>query len=336
MESLTKNRQSFGTIRTLAVRAYGEDLAPVSPEAIEELGHGWFNVAYKITLTNGEQKVLKIAPPTHVEVLTHERGAMLTELAAIELIKTHTTVPVPNVDYQDTSCTILDVPYFFMDFISAEDPGVLGDQLTAAQISDYTYEVGRLNKELNSIVGPGFGPLLGPHTDTWTEAYYGFFNATLADGERRNVDLGYSYTDMRDLFAQFTPYLDDVTTPRYIEQDMWVKAVLFRDGKPVAHIDHERAIYGDPLLEAGFACIDFPAFGDAPAFMRGYGLPALNPSERARRTLYSLHLALIMVIESEYRGFDQPEHLDFVRKGLTEKVQAARDAVAPNSSDESH
>jgi hypothetical protein len=40
--------------------------------------------------------VLKIAPPSAVEVLTYERGAMATELAALRLIRERITVPVPT------------------------------------------------------------------------------------------------------------------------------------------------------------------------------------------------------------------------------------------------
>lgn len=167
---------------------------------------------------------------------------------------------------------------------------------------------GWFNVELNQIVGPGFGPLLNPRFDTWTEAYADMYETILRDGERRNVDLGWPYQVLRDIFDQAKHHLADVTVPQFVELDMWDKAILLRDGQPVAHIDHERALYGDPMLEAGFAALDLPHFGDAQAFLRGYGKAEITASERARRQLYTLQLTVVMVIECTYRGYLGTDH----------------------------
>lgn len=320
MESLTKNRQPFETLQKLVARGYGPDQVPTSEEAVTELGAGWFNVAYKIRLNDGHIKVLKVAP--EIEVLHHEVGAMRTEWAAIELIQQETDVPVAPVEFKDDSLELVNVPYFFMPFIEGEDIGQIGDTLTPEQNAHYTEKVGALNYKLNQIVGPKFGPLLNPTHDTWTEAYREFFEGTLQDGLRRNVKLeDYTYNDMRTIFDAHIPYLNQVTEPRFVEQDMWPKAVIFKDGEPLAHIDHERAIFGDPILEGGFVFTDIPAFGDAAAFLRGYGKDSLTEDETKRRGLYTLHLSIIMVVEAEYRGFDDHDHLEFVSDNL-KKVMA--------------
>ena len=87
MESITKNRQSAATLRTMVARAYGAEQVPAEAEDwVGELGHGWFNVAYRIRLRDGPGWSLKIAPPPDVEVMTYERGAMRIELASLALI----------------------------------------------------------------------------------------------------------------------------------------------------------------------------------------------------------------------------------------------------------
>ena len=55
MESITKNRQTPATLRAMVERAYGAEQVPTGdPETwLEELGHGWFNVAYRILLRDG-------------------------------------------------------------------------------------------------------------------------------------------------------------------------------------------------------------------------------------------------------------------------------------------
>jgi hypothetical protein len=47
----------------MAGRAYDADLVPDGEGWLAELGHGWFNVAYRMWLRDGRSVALKIAPP---------------------------------------------------------------------------------------------------------------------------------------------------------------------------------------------------------------------------------------------------------------------------------
>jgi len=162
MESITKNRQPEKTLRAMAERAYGPGQVPAaSADWVSELGDGWFNVAYRLRLRDGTRVVLKVAPPPGVEVLTYERGAMATELAALRLIREHTAVPVPAVHFADRSRELCDADYFFMDYVDADNLGITGPALPAAERDAYHEAVGAANRELNLIRGPAFGPLTG-------------------------------------------------------------------------------------------------------------------------------------------------------------------------------
>ena len=83
--------------------------------------------------------------------------------------------------------------------------------------------------------------------------FTGIVEAILADGEARNVDIGRDYDEIRKVVALHADVLDDVVEPRFVEWDLWDSNVMVRDGRIVTIIDHERALYGDPLMEAGFA-----------------------------------------------------------------------------------
>src|SRR6266540_1789368 len=163
MESITKNRQPVETLRAMVARAYGPDQVPdTGADWVSELGNGWFNVAYRIRLLSGAQAVLKIAPPPDVEVMTYERGAMATELAALRLIQENTKIPVPAVDFADHSHELCDADYFFMSYIDADNLNVIRDTLTPAEIGGYDQALGAITRELNGIRGAAFGPLAGP------------------------------------------------------------------------------------------------------------------------------------------------------------------------------
>ncbi len=185
--------------------------------------------------------------------------------------------------------------------------------MTADCLDAYQEAIGAANRELNSIQGKAFGPLAGPGEQSWRVVFTGMFEDVLRDGERRQVDLGWDYDVVREVFADHAGSLDEVVDPRYVEWDLWDSNVLVRDQKIVSIIDHERAFYGDPLIEAGFVPIELAAFGDATAFMRGYGQAQLTGTEQVRRRLYCLHLALIMVIETVYRGHTDSGQYDWAR-----------------------
>ncbi|MFF1675726.1 phosphotransferase family protein [Streptomyces sp. NPDC058256] len=318
MESITKNRQSPEVLRAMAERAYGPDRSPEGEGWVSELGHGWFNVAYRVRLRDGYEAVLKIAPPSGVEVMTYEQGAMGIELATLDLIGKHTDVPVPRVDFADRSRELCDADWFFMPFVDAGNLAVVGPELPAHELADYKGQLGGTNRQINSIRGTAFGPLAGPGDASWRRVFMDIVEDVLADGERRRVDLGWEYDTVREVLAEHAGSLDEVSEPRLVEWDLWDGNVLVRDGKIACVIDHERAFFGDPLIEHGFAGTQMAAFGDSTHFMRGYGHPPLTGTETVRRRLYCLHLMLIMVIETVYRGHTDTAQYDWAREQLTE------------------
>ncbi|WP_353809013.1 phosphotransferase family protein [Agromyces sp. SYSU T00194] len=318
MESITKNRQPISVLRTLVERAFGHDRVPAGDDFADEITEGWFNVAYRITLRDGERVVLKIAPPAGVAVLTREVGMMRAELEAMRLVSTRTSVPVPRIDHVDLSHDVVDADLFFMEYVDAENFGLAAEagRLDAGVVRAATRELGALNREINSVIGPHFGPLLGPGHATWREAFTTLVEDTLVDGERVGIDLGRHPDDLRAVLDAHSGTLDAVTVPHLVEVDLWAKNSMIRDGRIVAVLDHERAIYGDPLMEAGLTGLDMPTFGDPSDFMAGFGIDRLTPDERTRRRLYSLYLALIMVVETKYRGHTDTQVYDFGRREL--------------------
>ncbi|NLT53672.1 MAG: aminoglycoside phosphotransferase family protein [Actinomycetales bacterium] len=319
MESITKNRQPLSVLRAMVTRAYGAGQVDDGDGWVEELGHGWFNVAYVIRLRDGRRVVLKIAPSPEVEVMTYERDMMRTEVHALALVAGQTTVPVPAVHHYDPSRELCNAEYFFMDHIDAENLGIIGEQLSTEANDAYTEALGAANRELNQVKGDHFGSLLGGDPGaTWRQVFTGIVEDVLRDGQRRDVDLGWDYDLIRQVLAERSDCLDEVVEPVFVEWDLWNSNVMVRDGALVSIIDHERALFGDPLMEAGFVATQLEAFGDPSGFVRGYGRAPSTPAERERRRLYNLHLLLIMVIETVYRGHTEPTQYDWSRARLGE------------------
>ncbi|MFG1608684.1 phosphotransferase family protein [Actinoplanes sp. NPDC049265] len=321
MESITKNRQPAGTLRAMAAKAFGAAQVPDGDDWVSELGHGWFNVAYRMRLRDGREAVLKVAPPPGVEVMTYERGAMATELAALDLIRAQTSVPVPEVYFADRSRELCDADWFMMEFVDADNYGMIRDTLPAPAQTGYDEALGAVTRQLNEIRGPWFGRLDGPGVPTWRLFFLEMIENLLGDGQRREVDLGFSYAEIRAVTTAEADCLDEVTEPRFVEWDLFPNNVMIRDGRIASIIDHERAYYGDPLIEAVFIGTSQPAFGDPAAYLRGYDKATLTAGEQRRRRLYNVHLGLVLVIECAYRGFTG-DHVDWARARLAEAMRA--------------
>lgn len=229
-------------------------------------------------------------------------------------------MPVPAVDFADRSHELCDADYFFMPYIGADNLGIIADRLPTAERDSYMEQLGAANREINSIRGPGFGPLAGPGDPSWRRVFTGMVEDVLVNGERRGVDIGRHYDTVRAVVAEQAGSLDEVTEPRLVEWDLWDSNVMVGDGKIVCIIDHERAFFGDPLIEAGFAGTQIAAFGDSAPFVRGYGHGELTGTQQVRRRLYCLHLLLIMVIETVYRGHTDTKQYDWARPGLDEAM----------------
>lgn len=322
MESVTKNRQSSQVLKAMVARAYGPEAVPAGDTWCSELGDGWFNIAYRMRLRDGREVVLKVAPPAGVEVMTYERDAMRAELKAIELLRQLSDIPVPRVDFADLTRELCDADYFFMEHIDAENLAARMNELPPDQARRHLVELGAMNRRINSIVGPAFGPITGPTHSSWDRAFLQMVDELLADGARRSVDLGATPESIRQLVTGNIDSLREVTVPRLVEWDLWPGNVLVSGGRISAVIDHERAFFGDPLIEVGFAGTQSAHFGDSGAFMEGYGHPELSTTDVTRRRLYQIHLCLVLTIETAYREYEDPNHFEWARNLLAESLAA--------------
>ena len=321
MESITKFRQSDAVLRALIERAYGEAAVPVGHGFVTEMAHGWFNVAYRLDLADGRSVVLKIAPPPGVEVMTYERDMMAGEVAALRLIREHTGVPVPEVHHYDDTHELVDADWFAMSFVEGDNLGVIKQSLAPDEQAAYLRLMGSATRDLNAIPGAGFGRFSADLHSTWREAFGRILEDVIADGERRGVDLGWDYAEVRRVVADHEHHLDAVRRPVFCEWDLWDSNMIVRDGRLAGIIDHERAFWGDPIMEAGLVRWGADPESKRP-FLEGYGRGPLTDAEAARRRLYDLHLFLIMVIETVYRGHTTTDQLDMARPLLDEAMEA--------------
>lgn len=305
MESLIKARLEPGQINRLVQDAFG-----VPAAEIRELTDGYANTAYRIDPEGGGPAVvLKIAPLPETVMMRYETELMRTEVEAMELART-AGVPVPKVYRYDASCRLAPSAYFFMECLEGRPYNTVKGSLTEEEREAVEEQIGRYNRMINGIRGNRFGPVVtaagtsaGRASASWKETFRTLIEGVLADGMDRSIELPFRYGEAEREIKRRLDVLDEVAEPRLIHWDLWDGNFFVQDGAVTGLIDWERALWGDPLMEFYFCRLR-----RTEAFLRGYGMAAMTPSEMTRRKLYDLYMDLIMLIECTYRQYRNPKH----------------------------
>ena len=304
MESKTKNRKTRAQIAAMAARAFGGIALADSENAVQELKEGWFNAVYNIRLADGREVILKIAPPSDAEVMLYEKQIMVTEVAAMRLVRQHPAIPVPEIYFFDDAHDLCDADYFFMEKVAGDNLERVKARLSSKTQAAIERHSGEIIRAINGFTGAYFGYAGNPdlRATTWQAAFIKILEAVLEDAARKNVVFDLSYDDLIGTVLNHAPALEEVTTPCLVHWDAWNPNFFVKDGRVVGIIDFERALWADPLMEAQFRPLSFGA--DITDAMRGYGKTTFTAAEEERCWLYTLHLALVMNTECYYRNYD--------------------------------
>lgn len=317
MFNITKTPISIEILQEVVTDQFGTDCMIRSAGELKE---GFFNTAYWVETMDGVKWVVKIAPPDSVPVLRYEQNILKAEVESIRLVKTKTSIPVPDILAYDRSRKILDRDYFVMSFI----PGIPFHKLRADLSTDQQRiierSIGRLTREMNNIQGPVFGPFAQEKLQfsTWKSTYDYLLKSVLQDGQEMGVQLPETYPQIYNLAAGHYEVLDQVQIPRLVHWDLW-DGNIFVD--PVSLqitgvIDFERVLWADPLMEAW--CV---FSNEQSTYMDGYGLDLLATDEqKVRRSLYNVYLYLIMVIECHFRKYENQNQENWARARLVQEI----------------
>ncbi len=323
MESSTKHRRNRAQLDAMVRRVLDGVCLASTEDAVTELRDGWFNAAYTLRLDDGRRVVVKIAPPPGADVMTYEQGILATEVATMRLVATNPTIPLPAVLGEDSSGEVCSSPYFVMEFIEGQTLAQVASELDPVTLTAIRRQTGEIVREINTFTGPWFGCPGHPglQAPTWRDAFDRIVGSVLDDGIRKGLDFGQPVDEIRALLARHAPTLDEVTRPQLVHWDVWDANVFVADGRVTALIDFERALWGDPLMEAQFRQFREPVT-DA---MRGYGRTTFTRAEQRRLELYALHLALVMKTECAFRNYDT-DHVDvmatWMMRWATERLRA--------------
>ncbi len=318
--SITKNKQDKQIISNMVHQAFPN----LEIEKTEELTEGFFNVAYNITLTDGSEVILKIAPLSDMDIMTHEINIMFSEVDSMKMVARDTSIPVAEILYYDNSHTICDCDYFFMKKLKGMSFNSGMESMTEEQKDKVFFQMGEYTKRLNQIKGSSFGYYGQPNRqgDNWFETFKSMLQDTYYDAERKVIDIAVPMDRLLSLLDRDREVFDQVKEPKFAHWDIWAGNVFIHEDKITGIIDFERCLWADELMEVGFRTCWYNK-----AFLEGYGFPELKPDQLKRAEWYDIYLFLICCLECDYRQYDNRGAYEFGTKMLLEWVEKKTKAL---------
>ncbi|WP_285028216.1 aminoglycoside phosphotransferase family protein [Plantibacter sp. ME-Dv--P-122b] len=311
-------------------------MQPGSP-TITMLGAGTANEVAAVELDGGERVIVKLSP-ADATGLTYERSLMATEALALRILG-RAEVPQPEIVFEatlDGRDALVMTELTGRPANSTETVPLARDVLgrTLARL----HEAGRtpFHVEPGDVDVPAESASTSPSTGltegnrhgypfrpelqaaSARDAYRLLVEAVLTDAARFEVDLPVAADEIRHLIDTASPAFDSVTEPTLVHFDLWEGNLLVmpEHGAEAAQltgvIDHERAHWADPTADL----VSLALFTDVPEtvaadteLLRAYRETSgreLLPDEdaRTRARLWSLYLALVMVVEGIPRGYE--------------------------------
>jgi len=308
MKSRTKAPLSREQVDLLVKQHFGYD---ASCGNLIELTGGWFNTAYLVTIpARGIETVVKVAPDPATGVHTYEQHAMAIEVASAKLLRENTSIPVPEILGTGFDHAIIDRDYFFMQKLDGQPWNVLKKKLPKTVNLALQRQVAAYQRELNGLRGEWFGTLISGDDDTivektWHAAFSRFMDWIFSDYDRFYVKVPRGWSQARDLLTRAKLIFDEVSEPRLVDWDLWEGNVFIAErgtGTPsiTGIIDHERAFWGDYLMEFMFMSPKrYPAVVESYKGLIDFNLQPVQ----IRRAFYNLYFLLIIYLETYSRKY---------------------------------
>jgi len=322
--SLTKRRIGLVALTAMVGLAFGPSARVARWREVPDPG---LATVYAVSLADGQELVLKVAPPPGIDLLTHEIDLMRTEVE-VYAQSAAAGVPLSTVVFADFDRTLLNRDYAFLSQPPGKPLSVAAAAMTGAELAAVRRQVARLAARLHTITGTRYGyprRTSASWRTTWRGAFGAMVTDLVDDAIRLDTPLPAPPERVVALLRRHADALDDVRRPALVHFNLCDDNVLVTrcatapdPGAPgrwrvSGLVGAERAFYGDPLAE--LVPLTLPRdLEDAPEVLEGFAAGTgtaleLTGPVRRRLDLYRTYLYLSLAVERRSRGGDDPARL---------------------------
>ena len=306
--AITKNRQSDETISAMAKKAFpGKRIA-----SVKELIEGMCNVTYDIVFEDGSETILKIASKDRRGNTSNEVNLMLAETTAMKIVVEKCSFKVAEIQYCDTSNSICDGHYFFMEKLPGDNYFSIREKMSEEEIAAVDKETEKIARELSEIRNPRFG-FLGEDKryDSLFEFVRYMLGNLISDAKKKDIDILYDEGTFMERLEGDKNAFEEVREASLVHWDMWEGNIFVKDGHISGIIDWERALWGEPFMDDRFRM-----HNRGKNFLEGFGQTSFSEDESIRLRWYDVILYLTMMIEVYYREFEDKGQYYWAREML--------------------
>ena len=272
------------------------------PIKFEPITTGKFNTSFFVS-ADGQEFVLRIAPPRDAVFVFYERDMMRQEPQIHELLLSRTSVPAARILAYDDTLELIDRDFLIMERL----PGRPLTEMPHVPYDHVLRQVGKHLAETHALTADRYG-YLDAHQPmepqgTWVAGFEIMWNKMIGD----IASVGHYDPDergrMRGLFQQHRELFDRDVPASLLHMDIWHQNILVDEtGTVTGIVDWDRALWGDPEIE--FAVLDYCGISE-PAFWAGYGRERdLSAEARIRQVFYLLYELQKYIVIREGRGHD--------------------------------
>lgn len=302
---ITKNRLSNDEVLKIVNSCFENKKV----KSVVELEEGMFNAAYNISFEDGTGSVLKVAPKTNKGLMSNEINLMKAEIKAMEIMRKYNYVHVAEVYVYDTSHSLCDSDYFFMERLDGENWLFVKEGMTKEQKELIHKEIGCLQNKMTGINNQKFG-LLGDLKEFTTlyDFFYYLMNNILDDIYVKSIDIGIEKDKILERLVDDKKIFDEVKTPSLVHWDMWEGNIFVKDNHLSGIIDWERAMWGEAFMDDRFRRHNRNEY-----FLKGFGKSLFSDDEMRRINWYDILLYLTMMAEVTYREYSDDGQFYWVK-----------------------
>lgn len=312
--AITKNRQSTETILRMASTAFPDKQVA----SIKELTEGMCNVTYDITFEDGSASILKIAAKDRRGNTSNEVNLMQAEVNAMKLVAENCPFKIAEIQYYDTSNTLCDGHYFFMEKLPGDNLFLVKKELPEEAIAGIHTEIGRIARALTAVENAQFG-FLGEEKrfDSLFLFVRHMLQNLISDAQKRNIDILYDEQTWLKQLEDDKSAFETVRHATLVHWDMWEGNVFVKDGHVSGIIDWERALWGEAFMDDRFRM-----HSRGKDFLLGFGQTSFSAEEQKRLRWYDIILYLTMMIEVFYREFEDQGQYFWAKEMLEKAVES--------------
>jgi aminoglycoside phosphotransferase (APT) family kinase protein len=281
----------------------------VQAESFDELGGGTFNTAYLVRLSDGQNVVLRIAPPPTADVDWQDAFLMRSE-HAMQPFFAPVAALMPKTLLVDFTHQILDRDYMFQTFIAGERWDDAWDELAPEEKDRLWSQFGDIMRQIHAVPGEAFGlPRRGFQFQRWSECVIDRLERTLQAAMELQLDAD-NLARTLELIRAHPQHLDEIEVPRLLHGDLWLFNILISRGTGgpniVGILDADRAWWGDPMADwTMFIFAHAEKEAGHSHFWQAYGKPADHPAAMFRKSAYDgMHAGSALVWATRHTDED--------------------------------